>query len=540
MLESIIRRYQIVEKPEGNELVIYLDPQLWSVEMASELGSEDSNFYKNLLSLIKEKYPKVKIATIKIVVGSMVVGTIFLSPNSNTPVHAQSVMQMMPIDVYVNGKMLNLTDYPFVQQQRTLIPIRDIAEALGATVTWNQERQEVTVELEDNTLLLKIDSPTIIANGVAIESEVSPQIINSRTYVPLRIVSEQLGAQVEWHQDTRRITIVRELAEQAVLLDHIHAYTTVDYTNDPTAYRALQASGSQVSSISTFAHQVQSDGTIKLPYGVNLQALNYAKNLGLPNYMLIHNLHSGTFTRDVIHSVLSNAEYVDNLIDEVLYYIDYYNYDGVEVDFESVPAADRDNLTNFLKKLHDKLEPEGYTLMIAVPAKTYDNPKDNWNGAFDYKAIGEIVDTVMIMSYDEHWSGGSAGPISSLPWFEKVAEYASKTIPNKKVLMGIPLYGYDWPKNGKARALKQAGIENVRQKYNATIQLDVKSSTPFYTYTDESGVRHEVWFEDNDSIAKKVEVVNKYGFKGVGLWRLGYEEPSLWQVLQLREDRQNV
>lgn len=540
MRESLIHRLTIVEKPEGYELVVYLDPQLWSVEMADELGSENSSFYKSLFSLIKEKYPKVKIATVKIVVGTMVVGTIFLNTNNTEPVQAQSIMQMMPIDVYVNGKMLNLTDYPFVVKQRTLIPIRDIAEALGATVTWNQERQEVTVELEDKRMLLKIGSPTIIVNEVAIASEISPQIINSRTYVPLRVVSEQLGAQVQWHQNSRTITIDREVAEQATLLEHIHAYTTVDYTNDPTPYRALQVSGNQVSSISTFAHQVQSDGTIHMPYGVNMQALDFAKTTGLPNYMLIHNLHGGTFTRDVIHSVLSNPNYMDNLVDEVLYYIDLYEYDGVEVDFESVPAIDRDNLTTFLQKLRDKLEPEGYTLMITVPAKTYDNPKDNWNGAYDYKAIGEIVDMIMIMSYDEHWSGGSAGPISSLPWFEKVAEYASKTIPKEKVLMGIPLYGYDWPQNEKARALKQAGIENVRQKYNAIVQFDVKSSTPFYTYTDESGVRHEVWFEDNDSIAKKVEVVNKYGFKGVGLWRLGYEEPQLWQVLQIREDRQHV
>lgn len=540
MRESLIHRLTIVEKPEGYELVVYLDPQLWSVEMADELGSENSSFYKSLFSLIKEKYPKVKIATVKIVVGTMVVGTIFLNTNNTEPVQAQSIMQMMPIDVYVNGKMLNLTDYPFVVKQRTLIPIRDIAEALGATVTWNQERQEVTVELEDKRMLLKIGSPTIIVNEVAIASEISPQIINSRTYVPLRVVSEQLGAQVQWHQNSRTITIDREVAEQATLLEHIHAYTTVDYTNDPTPYRALQVSGNQVSSISTFAHQVQSDGTIHMPYGVNMQALDFAKTTGLPNYMLIHNLHGGTFTRDVIHSVLSNPNYMDNLVDEVLYYIDLYEYDGVEVDFESVPAIDRDNLTTFLQKLRDKLEPEGYTLMITVPAKTYDNPKDNWNGAYDYKAIGEIVDMIMIMSYDEHWSGGSAGPISSLPWFEKVAEYASKTIPKEKVLMGIPLYGYDWPQNEKARVLKQAGIENVRQKYNAIVQFDVKSSTPFYTYTDESGVRHEVWFEDNDSIAKKVEVVNKYGFKGVGLWRLGYEEPQLWQVLQIREDRQHV
>jgi len=69
--------------------------------------------------------------------------------------------------------------------------------------------------------------------------------------------------------------------------------------------------------------------------------------------------------------------------------------------------------------------------------------QDNWSSAFDYAAIGKYADWVQIMTYDEHWSGGTPGPIASLPWVENVIKYAITVIPKEKILLGVAAYGYD-------------------------------------------------------------------------------------------------
>lgn len=538
-----IREVILVEKiGDDYELIIYLDEKYWSSEIADELGTPNSSLQKNLLSWVADKYPNVKIRTIKVLVGSMVIGTILLAPNHTPTVEAAGAnyMQSMQMNILINGKKLQTKDPPYVMQNRTLIPVRDITEALGATVIWDGVNQEVTVQLGDTKLLLKLGSTTVYVNGQAIQSEVKTQIINSRTYVPLRLISEQLGATVNWYQASSTITIDKPVVSQALLLDEIHAYTVVDYKGDPKALQSLQNSGLQISSTSTFAHQIQADGTVAAPYGVNIDALNYADNLGIPNYMLVHNMIGGTFTNNVLHQVLEDVKLRTKLIDEIVINMKMYDYDGVEIDFEGISGVDRANFTLFLSDLKKKLDEESYPLWIAVPAKTYDDTKSSWSGGYDYVAIGKIVDRIMIMSYDEHWSGGPAGPVSSLPWFEKVAAYANKSIPKDKVLMGLPLYGYDWPEKGNARALLPVGIEKIVQQYGGQIEMDPISSTPYYRYTDQNGIKHVIWFDNNESLAKKVQVVQGYGFKGVGLWRLGYEKQDLWQVIQVNPNRQNT
>lgn len=537
-----IREVYLLEKQDGIELVVYLDESYWSYELADELGTKDSNLQKNLLSWVSAKYPDIKIRTVKILVGSMVVGTVLLSQNHIPKAEAAggAYLQVMQMNILVNGQKLALKDPPYVTSNRTLIPVRDIAEAIGATVLWDGVKKEVTVQMGGTKLLLKLDSTTVWVNGKAIQSDVKTQIINSRTYVPLRLISEQLGATVNWNQGTSTITIDKAVVSQAFKLDEIHAYTVVDYIGDPKALQSLQNSGNQISSTSTFAHQINSDGTVTAPYGVNLGALTYAENLGIPNYMLVHNMVGGTFTNQVVHQVLSDETLRKKLVDDILVNVKYYGYDGVEIDFEGIKGEDRAAFTTFLDELKQKLTPENLTLFIAVPAKTWDDTKNVWSGGYDYAAIGKIVDRVMIMSYDEHWSGGPAGPVSSLPWFENVAAFANKTIPKDKLLMGLPLYGYDWPETGKGRALLPTGIENLMKQYGGQVELDPVSSTPFYRYTDSKGVKHIVWFENNESIAKKVQVVQNFGFKGVGLWRLGYEKQELWQVIQVKANRQNT
>ncbi|MDR2028630.1 MAG: glycoside hydrolase, partial [Treponema sp.] len=111
------------------------------------------------------------------------------------------------------------------------------------------------------------------------------------------------------------------------------------------------------------------------------------------------------------------------------------NFDGLQIDFEYIPQRDGGAFFSFLEELRAALDGKIFT--IALPART----RTLNNDIFDYRRISPLVDRVLVMAYDEHWSTSAPGPIASLPWCKRVAEYALSVIGREKLIMGLPFYG---------------------------------------------------------------------------------------------------
>ncbi|WP_010277440.1 copper amine oxidase N-terminal domain-containing protein [Paenibacillus senegalensis] len=114
-----------------------------------------------------------------------------------------------PIHVLVNNKLLQLEPSPMLVEGNTLVPLRAIAERLGAKVTWNQEEQSVTLSGKNTDIYLQIGSRQAWVNGAAVELEAAPQLIDWVTMVPVRFVSESFDADVKWDSLMRTVIITR-------------------------------------------------------------------------------------------------------------------------------------------------------------------------------------------------------------------------------------------------------------------------------------------------------------------------------------------
>ncbi|HYH05291.1 MAG TPA: glycosyl hydrolase family 18 protein, partial [Bacillota bacterium] len=183
----------------------------------------------------------------------------------------------------------------------------------------------------------------------------------------------------------------------------------------------------------------------------------------------------------------------------------------------------------FFRELAATLRPRGLLVTASVPAKTYDDKKSAHSGAYNFQAIAPYLDQVMIMAYDEHYSGGPAGPVASYPWFNKVINYTLRHFPASKIVMGIAGYGYDWTsRSGKAR--NSSAIQSLIDRYDVTPKWHPVYRVPHFTYKS-WGVRHEVWYENVHSTAAKLNLVKKYNLRGVAVWRLGYEDPAIWRTI---------
>ena len=202
-------------------------------------------------------------------------------------------------------------------------------------------------------------------------------------------------------------------------------------------------------------------------------------------------------------------------------------YDGVQIDFELVPARDRKHFLTFIADLRYMLG-QAKWFSVCVPARF----KKLTDDIYPYAEIASYCDRVFIMAYDEHWSTSAPGPIASVDWCKKILEYAQKSIPTKKLIMGIPFYGRFWAEQATEgayyfsrlnRMMVAAGVENI------TYEDDI----PKVTYTTQVDVTG--YFNDAYSDVNLLRVYEAAGVQKIGFWRVGQEDPEFWNWLQVKK-----
>ncbi|MDI3481541.1 MAG: N-acetylmuramoyl-L-alanine amidase [Tepidanaerobacteraceae bacterium] len=119
-----------------------------------------------------------------------------------------------PIEIYINDKKIESDVAPIIMKSRTMVPLRVISENLGGSVYWDGGEKTVRITNSSKTILLKINDKKATINGQTVTLDAPAIIIKDRTMVPLRFIGESLGAQVYWDNDARRVTIIRQEARQ--------------------------------------------------------------------------------------------------------------------------------------------------------------------------------------------------------------------------------------------------------------------------------------------------------------------------------------
>jgi spore germination protein YaaH len=235
---------------------------------------------------------------------------------------------------------------------------------------------------------------------------------------------------------------------------------------------------------------------------------------------------------DVLHNVLTGRR--DEFFANLFNLLSQYKFDGVNLDFEHLKPGDRDVYTDFVRELSARAHQKGYLVTVNVLG---DANKVPYSLDFDYPGLAKHVDYLGIMTYDEHKpTQATPGPVASLPWVRRTLEKALQDgVPARKILLGIPFYGYDWVAGQEgATALSYAAVQRLQQRYKGKVRFHPKYLVPHMTYTDGQGRRHEVWYENKNSIALKLDLVKKYKVAGILIWRLGLEDPTVWSSIRAK------
>lgn len=259
--------------------------------------------------------------------------------------------------------------------------------------------------------------------------------------------------------------------------------------------------------------------------------LDRLREAGVPIMPSLANITNGAWSYGPVARMLHDPALRQQHVAEIVELVKRENYIGIDLDYEDLRSGDRAVFTAFVTELAAGLHAEGKLLSVALFAKTSDAGYDERNVAQDYAAIGRVADEVRLMAYDRHWSTSPPGPVAPIGWIREVLAYAKSQMPPDRIVLGIPLSGYDWS-GGTAESVTWLQAFRLTGKHNLEPNYDARSQSPWFRYTDEEGNDHEVWFENAASSAAKFEAARGAGIRGVYLWMYGYEDTATWRKLR--------
>jgi spore germination protein len=198
-------------------------------------------------------------------------------------------------------------------------------------------------------------------------------------------------------------------------------------------------------------------------------------------------------------------------------------FDGVQIDFESVSRDDAQYFLDFLDALRRSL-PAAKTLSVAVPARTR-----LIADAYDYSRIAAVADKLIVMAYDEHWSNSAPGPIASLPWCARVADFSRGAIEKGKIVMGVPFYGRAWQDKRLSRALRFQGIQDLVAETGSQTKYSSELGA-WFEYSENVVVK--VFYDDERSLLEKLNMYKTKDIESVSFWRIGLGPGAFWSVFE--------
>ncbi|MGG6309962.1 S-layer homology domain-containing protein [Paenibacillus macerans] len=259
--------------------------------------------------------------------------------------------------------------------------------------------------------------------------------------------------------------------------------------------------------------------------------VTWAKNNGKQVWAMVGN----RFDQETTHKMLASSTLSSDAIQSLKSFVQKYGLHGINVDFENVLASDRDLYTGFIAKLAKELHSVSAVLSVDLPPDL----GSDWSDAYNYAELAKSADYLVIMAYDEHWSGYKAGSVASLGWVQKHLDKLLAKVPADRLILGMPLYTRDWSLNGQGSTLSSEDISLPEQNkrigaYGAVPKWNAEAAQYTMEYW-KSGTKHRIWLEDARSLSAKFRLGSERAIAGYAYWHIGGESTDVWTSLKNAE-----
>ncbi len=338
------------------------------------------------------------------------------------------------------------------------------------------------------------------------------------------------GAWPSW-SDTRANASVPERAGSTTTTERSVGY--VAYWDQARALQSIEGAGDALTEISPSWYAPAADGSIVVQQEGEVDdsaaAVDRLQASGALVVPALANYRDKTWDRTVVAAILADPTRRTEHVDRIRALVRNRGFDGIDIDYEHLAAADRQPFTAFVTELAAGLHADGKLLSVTLHPKTSEPGPQPKNQAQDYAAIGRVADEVRIMLYDYHWDTSRPGALAPIRWVRAVMTWAGTQVPPHKLVLGVATYGYNWVGSRGTSLMWHEIMQRVRA-HDATVHYSTTKQAPWFSYVDRRGRTHTVWFENARSLAAKRSVMRDLGANGMHYWRLGGEDPAIWSV----------
>lgn len=262
----------------------------------------------------------------------------------------------------------------------------------------------------------------------------------------------------------------------------------------------------------------------------NADYVNTAHGAGIEVWAMFTNEFTN-FDGEMTDEILSSRAKRQHVLEQLSSYIDAYNLDGINLDFEMIGESGADNYIQFVRELSELCREKRIVFSI-------DNYTPMYWRHYNHKEEGIFADYVIIMGYDEHHSGSDvAGSVASMNFVRQGIEDMIDMVPKEKVINAIPLYTRVWATdaNGIVESFNAGMTEaaGYLESHGVTPVYDESTGQNYGEYTSEvDGRRYQIWLEDETSLRARMQMIQEYDLAGVASWSIGWESgPEIWQII---------
>lgn len=255
--------------------------------------------------------------------------------------------------------------------------------------------------------------------------------------------------------------------------------------------------------------------------------VDVAHKKGLKVWPLIDNFSTDISTLKILSSSENRKKLISNLMSDV----EKYGFDGINIDFESLTQDNAPHFIQFMRELSVSCRNNGVVLSVDVPIPA------SYNMYYERDELAEVVDYVINMGYDEHYSGSEEGSSASIDFVRNSITDSLVEVPKEKLINAVPVYTRVWTKeeNGKvsSSALGMSAAANWVKENNVQLTWDDEVGQ----YTGQINIGNAtkyIWLEDERSIKLKMDAVKEADLAGVAVWKLGLEPKEIWDVISYK------
>lgn len=274
--------------------------------------------------------------------------------------------------------------------------------------------------------------------------------------------------------------------------------------------------------------------------------VNYAHQSDIEVWAAIRDFDGGINSAEESYELLSHTANRTNLINQLMSEALRVGLDGINVDFEKISDECGEHYIQFIRELSVQCRKNGIVLSVDnyVP--------QSYNQQYHREEQGVVADYVVIMGYDEHYSGSpEAGSVASYDFVKAGIENTLKEVPAEKVINAVPFFTRVWKETPKTEeelaadqgtdaeqyttkvestAYSMAEAKAVVQQAGATAQWD-ETTKQNYAEWEADGATYKVWLEDTQSLEPRLQLMKDYKLAGTAAWRLGQEESDVWELI---------